>query len=345
MKHVAFYTSLIAGTLCASLTHAQLVERPLPLEKRVGIVYRSAVGRTTTNTVEQDELAEATFVEAEQALRRLGYDVMNRAEVVTGLIESDVDCADGVANCAPSEVLRALNLGAVVLVALWWDRSPADVGIEITTASSVGTAKGRLDGPVATRVPGLISGALEDLKGGKAVSVTINTLPLGARVLVDGELVGKAPVTAQLRPGRHEALVSYPDFTTTTHHFDVPRGGEPIAVHVALEPASGSTTALAPDEEQEPTTAWDYAAGAVFGVVGGVLLISPVLTLAQSGECGDRSNNGSCEPIHFGSRATWQIVGGLAALAGGAVMIGATPIRASLSANGDSLNATVHGQF
>lgn len=339
---------LLAIPLSSSIARAQLIERPLPGDKRVGILYRSAVGRTTTNTLREDEIAKATFAETEETLRRLGYNVMNRAEVITSLIESDVDCPDGVQNCSPTDVMRALDLGAVVLVALWWDRSPVDLAIEITSASAVGSAKGRLDGPIATRVSGLISAALEDLRGGSAVAVRINTLPIGAQVRIDGELIGRAPITAQLRPGAHEAQLIYPDYVTTSHHFEVPRGGEPMTVHVALErssPRARQVDAQPLDQHTQPTPAWDYAAGAVLGTAGVVLLVSPILTATQDGECDDRTNNGSCEPIRFGSRATWQLVGGVAALAGGVFMIAATPIRASISTDGDSLHASVHGQF
>jgi hypothetical protein len=286
-------------------------------------------------------------VETEQTLRRLGYNVMNRAEVVTGLIESDVNCQDGVHNCSPTEVMRALDLGGVVLVALWWDRSPTDIAIEVTSASAVGSAKGRLDGPIAARVSGLVSAALEDLRGGRAALVRINTLPVGAQVRVDGELVGRSPVTAELRPGPHEALLTYPDYVTTAHHFDVPRGGEPMAVHVALERSSqevANASSASLQGSSEPTAAWDYAAAGVLGVAGAVLLVSPLITLAQDGEC-DGANNLSCDRIQFGSRATWQLVGGIASLGVGAFMIAATPIRASLTADGESIHASVHGQF
>lgn len=326
---------------------AQLSARPLSADRPIGIVFQSEIGRTTGNTRKQDELTQAAIGEVEQTLRRLGYRVIPRAEVVQKLIDSGINCRAGVMACEPTEVLNTLQLGAVALVAIWWDRTPADITIEFTTADSVGSAKGALDGDVAKHVPALVTAALQDVQSGKAVMVQINALPIGAEVRLDGELLGNAPVSAKARPGSHEVILSYPAYVTTSQHFEVPRGAEePFPVHVSMERAgeSGARTADIDSPSPHATRAWDDLLGTGLAVVGVALVITPLVTLARSGDCSD-SNSSSCQQVHFGWRSGLQLAGGVLALSGAVVVFATTPIRASLSTNGEIVHVQLHGSF
>ncbi|HEX7479098.1 MAG TPA: PEGA domain-containing protein, partial [Polyangiales bacterium] len=268
--------------------------------------------------------------------------------VIQKLVDSGINCPSGVQNCDAKDVLNALDLGAVVLVAIWWSRTPADITIEITSADAVGTAKGKLDADVNERVPGLVAGALQDLKNGKAVQLQINTLPVGAEVRLDGELLGTSPVKGRAVPGAHEIVASYPDYVTTSQHLELPRGADgPVPVHIALERATSSSARVttAPLAQREATPSWDYALGGTLGGVGALLVVTPVLTAVRSGDCFDGPNNVACQRVHFGARAGLQLVGGVLALAGATWLIVKTPIRASLSTDGDSAYAQLKASF
>jgi hypothetical protein len=328
---------------------AQGSDRPLPSTRPIGIVYPSEIGRTTTNTQQDDDLAMKAIAEVEQTLRRLGYQVVSRAEVVQKLIDAGVNCAAGVQNCPASEVLKSLDLGAVVLVAIWWDRRPADITIEVTTADATGIAKAKLQGDAGSQVPELVNSALKDLKNGKAVEVGIYSVPIGAEVKLDGDLVGTAPVNAKARPGPHEVIVSYPDYVTTSQHFEVPRGGEaPLRVDVTLERTTASAARAADVPLPPPTRvtpAWDYVLGGALAVAGVGLVISPIATLARDGDCKDGADATGCEQVDFGWRSGLLLAGGVLALTGSVVLFATTPIRACLSTDGEAVHAQLRGSF
>lgn len=339
--------AMLLGT--AKPAAAQGSERPLSSARPIGIVYPSEVGRTTTNTQQDDDLAMKTIAEVEQTLRQLGYQVVSRAEVIQKLIDAGVNCAAGVQNCPASEVLKSLDLGAVVLVAIWWDRRPADITIEVTTADATGIAKAKLEGDVSSQIPELVNSALKDLKNGRAVDVGIYSVPIGAEVKLDGELVGTAPINAKALPGPHEVIVSYPDYVTTSRHFEVPRGGEaPLRVDITLErtAASAARTSDVPlPPPTRATPAWDYALGGALAAGGVLLLISPIMTIAQQGECKDGGNTGTCERVDFGWRSGLLMAGGALALTGSVLLFATTPIRASLSTDGETVHAQLRGSF
>src|SRR5687767_1976868 len=115
MRTLHCFTSLVWLLALSAPAVAQLSERPLPSTRPVGIVYPSEVGRTTTNTLQDDDLALKVIAEVEQTLRRLGYQVVSRSEVIQRLIDAGANCAAGVHNCPAADVLRSLDLGAVVL--------------------------------------------------------------------------------------------------------------------------------------------------------------------------------------------------------------------------------------
>lgn len=349
MRTAHCFTSLVLLLGLTVPAAAQLSERPLPSTRPVGIVYPSEVGRTTTNTQQDDDLALKVVGEVEQTLRKLGYQVVRRAEVVQKLVDAGVNCPAGVQNCPSADVLRSLDLGAVVLVAISWDRRPADITIEVTTADATGMAKSKLDADVSRQVPELVNSALRDLKNGKAVEVGIYSVPIGAEVKLDGDLVGTAPVNTKARPGPHEVIVSYPDYVTTSQHFEVPRGADgPLRVDVTLERTTASAAHAADVPLPPPTRAtpaWDYALGGALAVAGVVLVISPTLTLANDGDCKDGSNTVGCDRVQFGSRSGLLMATGVLALSGSVLLFATTPIRASLSTDGEAVHAQLLGTF
>lgn len=345
--HCASWLLLLLGF--GSPAAGQLSERPLPSTRPVGIVYPSALSRTTANTREDDALADKAVAAVEQTLRALGYQVLGRADVVQKLVEADVECPTGVFNCPSAEVLRALDLGAVVLVAIWWDRRPADVTIEVTTADATGIAKGKLDGDASKTVPELVTRALKDLANGKAVEVRINAVPIGAEVRLDGELLGAAPVTAKTQPGPHEVMLSYPDYVTTSRQFDVPRGAEgPVPIDITLE-RTRESAARAPAVPLPPPTrpspGWDYALGAILAGAAVTLAVNPVRTLASDGECDDSPHGGSCTPVGFDARSGLQLAGSALALTAAVYTFVTLPISSSVTASEDSIHVQISSSF
>ena len=198
-------------------------------------------------------------------------------------------------------------------------------------------------------MPELVNSALKDLKNGKAVEVGIYTVPIGAEVKFDGELLGTAPVNAKARPGPHEVMLSYPDYVTTSRHFEVPRGAEgPLRVDVTLERTTASAASAANVPLPPPTRAtpaWDYALGGALALAGVTLVISPLMTIVRDGDCKDGANADGCERIDFGWRSGLLMTGGVLALSGSVLLFATTPIRASLSTDGETVHAQLHGSF
>ena len=136
---------------------------------------------------------------------------------------------------------------------------------------------------------------------------------------------------------------------TTSRHFDVPRGAEgPLRVDVTLERTTASAARAAEVPLPPPTRAtpaWDYALGGVLALAGATLVISPIMTIAEDGECKDGANINGCQRVDFTWRSGLLMAGGVLALSGSVLLFATTPIRASLSTDGETVHAQLHGSF
>jgi tetratricopeptide (TPR) repeat protein len=124
------------------------------------------------------------------------------------------------------------------------------------------------DAKNANEVEGYIRSLSNALAKRGLQQLTVLTTPSGATVAIDGTPLGVSPLTVELRPGSHSALVSRRGFADVTGNFVLPQA-TPLDLRVAMQATPNSGQAL--DEA-------DRAAGRRFG-------IAPYLTLGAAAVC------------------------------------------------------------
>lgn len=327
----------------ASAADAQGTYRSLPVNSRVGIVLPPAVTTTDGRPPAASPTTRRVLEAVETGLQKLAYTVVPANEVLVELAAVDVVC-EHAQSCAPAVVLDALKLDAVLLVAVWEDRTPGDISIEITTEHATGTGRGRLDDDALHQnVLSVLANALLDLERGGTVELRVDAIPEDATVTVDGEAV-EPGVVVTTKPGRHEIVVSHPARGTATRIIEIERGYEGTFIENVLLPAEDGTpiTVKPTETSSAPTPLWDYILGGGL-IAGGVgLAVAPVLAETSSNDCELRSDGG-CRPTDsgLGSRVQLGIAAGM--LAGGIVVLATTPIY--ISTDGDRFHATVRATF
>lgn len=87
---------------------------------------------------------------------------------------------------------------------------------------------------------------VRDLSGALAKKgiqqLTVMSTPNGATVAIDGNPLGVTPLTVELRPGKHTALLSYRGYTDAQTEFDLPAQHPldlPVNLSLAPPPAEG----------------------------------------------------------------------------------------------------------
>lgn len=325
---------------------ADAASRPLPQGASVGIIYKSSLGRP--GKPEEFEKTEQAAGAVQQALLRYGYQVHSRAEVVQRLVASAAECPGGAQECEAADVLQTLQLDAVVLVALW----PEGLTIEVTTAKATGTAKGPVGDDDGSRAAVILKEAFDDLALGREVTVRVDGFPSGAEVRLDREVIGVVgsamPVTARRKPGRHVVVLSKEGFATTEKQFEVPRGAaDPFVISVKMEPAG--SVAVTPDLLQphdDGNARWDYIVGGSATALGALLMIAPAIAAMNDGECNGSPDERRCDSRY---RFDWaeglQLAAGLISLSAGIYVIVDTPIRASMTTDGDSAYVQLQTSF
>lgn len=376
MRH-AFTIALLSTLLLATGARAQdvhesraqpahgssgqgsLSRADIPRRAQVGIIYKydAATSGSGSGDAQPPELLGRAAAVVGGTLRKAGYEVVPRAEVVTRLSATDVSCGlGGIQDCEAAAVRTALSLDAVVLVALW---NGDELVIEVTTPEGIGRAKRRI-GERPEAAASLTSDALGDVKNGRPVPVRVDAFPRGAEVVIDGAVVGTAPASARLSPGAHRVTLRKLSHVTTTRDIEIPRGHEgTLVVRMSMTPEGEAghdghdgrpdvklvaTERANPDGE--PTAAWDYLVAGALVAVSVPLIASPLDALAKEGDCqGGVAADGTCDEMRFGAGAVLSLVGGAALLGGAGYVVFATPIQTSLSTDGDSVHVTTRIQF
>jgi tetratricopeptide (TPR) repeat protein len=101
--------------------------------------------------------------------------------------------------------------------------------------------------------------------------VSVLSAPAGATVAIDGNPLGVTPLTVELPPGAHTALLSLRGYSDAATDFTLPSAA-PIDVSVTLRPAPQSPAASA------PAAAESHPESRRFGIV-------PYVTLGVAGAC------------------------------------------------------------
>lgn len=224
------------------------------------------------------------------AARKQGYSVVGSGDIRKALgadrYQELVDCGPSAA-CAASRLtgLRADRavLGSLgrdernYVVKLWLlDLRAGKVVAEVDR--SILIASRRLVQDVTDAIPPLLRG-----EGERRGTLTITTKVKGAEVTLNGEPVGQAPVTAQLKPGRYRVQVSKQNHMAVDRLVDVNAGQTTVeevrliplpGVRLEPEPVAAAEKKPGPSESglSLPWTAWvAFGAGAAAAGTGGYL--------------------------------------------------------------------------
>lgn len=166
-------------------------------------------------------------------------------KVIDCFVIEDVDCARQVVETqatAPAIVFAKLELaeaktgmGDVTITAYWFDR-----GTDVVTKTR--TCERCTELTMVAATDALMKELSESRNMGK---IRITTTPGGARVTVDGQAVGIAPITVPLMIGEHTITVSHPSHVETTRTVTVTKGDITI-VDVPLAPVSAPARSKLP---------------------------------------------------------------------------------------------------
>lgn len=204
-----------------------------------------AASNAPSTNEERRSLAKAKYEEGVEAYRGARY-----ADAVRLFLEAD---AISPSAALSYNIARAYEKLADDAQTLRWYRNYLRLNPQATNATEV-------EGYVRTLSNALAKQGLQQL--------TVLTSPPGATVAIDGTPLGVSPLTVELRPGRHDTLLSLRGFSDFTGSFAL-TPATPIDLNISLKPAPKSSPAPA---ETTPE------AGRRFGIV-------PYLTLGAAAVC------------------------------------------------------------
>ena len=119
----------------------------------------------------------------------------------------------------------------------------------------------------ATEVQGYVRTLSQALAKKGIQQLTVLSTPPGATVAIDGSPLGVTPLSVELKPGAHTALLSMRGFSDAASNFDLPAGA-PLDVTVTLSRAPKQSAPSAPEGQS----------GRRFG-------IAPYITLGVASAC------------------------------------------------------------
>lgn len=288
----------------------------------------SARGQTPVATCAMVLAARSTEV-AERAvadvLRRHDFVVLPSGDVALRLVGSNnLECRE--TTCLPA-LVSELGVTAAVLVEARSERRRSEVTVTLVAASDGLVAEGHsesdaLDGEssarmnaVATQAAMMALARWDELQRG---TLHIETTPPGASVLVGGEhQVSETPIDLELASGRYRVGVSLEGYGPQERDVDVLRGDRvtlSFDMTPLLRPPASSLSWL------------NFVLGGALVATGALLWISPVMTLARSGQC-DASDAFGCQRyVSFEDSMLGSSIAGTALIGGGLVLIVAQPI-------------------
>jgi hypothetical protein len=335
----------------AAGAQAQTAQMPLVAGSRVGITF-SPVQEVTDSEQAATRLAllEEAALAVHQTLRRMGYEVLDRAQVIAALLQASPSCGgSSIYECNSDEIRGALGLDGVVMVSVWTAEVPVQISIEVTLAEGCGEGRAPLERSVQDTVPELLSLALHDTAAARPVQLQIHTLPTRSEVTVDGQYVGTSPLTTAERfvPGHHEVTVTRPGYLTTTQHVQVPRGGaDPMQLYLQAPSLEARDSLQETDTSGHSAPFWDYLVGVTLGLAAVPLLVVPSVTAARDDECKEPMQpDGTCEQVQFGTASSVLLATGVVAALGSAAFFVFKPISTSLSVNGDHVYVQARARF
>lgn len=300
-------------------------------------------------------------------LARLGYDVLTPE-----LVEKDLTVA-GFGNCTEPAcapiVFAQLGPELVVVTRIWnKDDQPFEVAAHVTRLAP-GSPKpktGRAVVPITAgvKLEGALQAALaEALRDADKALVRLHLRgsPQGATVVLDGEPRGTLPLDLDVRAGSHTFVVSAGGFHEHHETLNLQASPTPVTVEVALERDRGETADFTPpnalashheastfelaDRPEKRASPWNYVIGGGFAAAGVALLVSPLMTLAQRGECVGGAEAGRCDVATFTTGQ--KVLTGLSVLSLGAsaVFFIVRPLKLRIDSSPSGIAFTAQAHF
>lgn len=256
-----------------------------------------------------------------------------------------IDCAAG--------VNRYLGTGFAVLTEIAWAGgrvtmiNVALIGLE--DGESVGGQAEVIAGDVGAAVRAAFQAAWDRWATSQQGYVVVTTTPPGAFVELDGQSLGRSPIRRLSRAGVHTLHVTLEGHRSVTREITVDRHEE-REITITLREGEGEevvaggtrdrVTPPAHTETREEAHWANYLIGGGLIVAGGLALITPFWTLADSG-----ARVGEREYVSFGPISGVLLGLGAAAIIGGTVMMIVGPIRTTVSVSPTTASLTLSGSF
>jgi hypothetical protein len=229
---------------------------------------------------------------------------------------------------------------------------PGGVSVALTQPDGTRYSEGVVvstgnEGALATAIAAATRGALERYRRGPGPWLELDGAPAGSSISVDGAPLGTVPGRYRVAGGLHHVVVSAAGYASYDATVTVPRNPDAYKqLEVDLAPATAAGDAvLTGDSEPRASrvSPLNYVLGGAAVVLGGVLAIRPIRTIAEDGEC-RRTESGRCTGVVALDAGTGLQLGAAALfMAGGVAFAIWAPLR--VQATPESARAELTLQF
>lgn len=276
----------------------------------------------------------ARFTEVVRGLRSAGLHAVQVSELPIDPVFAacrSPDCAVRVAQVAHMPVLLCTLASHRASVELQW-YGPDGTQIALSGA--------RANATWADVIATLAQRLRRKLLLGERALLRVQSVPVSALVKLDGQLAGVTPFEQPWPAGSHELRVELSGRQADVRRI-VLEGAELLTVAVKL-PRDLAAESSTPREAASPL---NYAAGGALALVSMPLLITAVTRLANQGQC-LASEAGVCtQRGEFGALGTGLLIGGIAALGGGAFILIGQPFRVDVAVEHSAVSLQASGRF
>lgn len=247
-------------------------------------------------------------------------------------------------------VVRSLGVDYAVLVTVWAPRG-APTSVVVTLIGDADSAAGDAPvegGNVSAAAVSALTTARQRWQAARMGFLNVTTAPEGASVEVDGRLIGRTPLRHLVAAGRRSVRITLEGYETVEQTVDVaPTQEHPLEIPLREVASEADPQPIEPVTRTEPHFA-NWLIGGALVAGGAAALVSPILTLATEGQCGDRGGlpEGWCRSfVSFGPASGVLMGVGIAAVLGGAIFMIAQPITVTTVIGPDSAALELRGTF
>ena len=212
---------------------------------------------------------------------------------------------------------------------------------------SVGEFRERSVAPrdkVGSGIAALAQRVLQRRVLGQRALLSVDTVPAGAQVIVDGAVVGLTPFEQAWDAGLHDVRVELPGFEAQRRRVQL-RPGDVQRLQVALtRPLSAAAARTSPPSGSSAPSAVNFVLGGALALAALPLLISGINPALNEGQCIASTPSG-CVRADMGAPEAVLIGAGVLALGGSAFLFLAQPLRVRLEAAPHAVGLRASGTF